>query len=140
MSSSVITDVITGLLPQVNHTWPLSRRSTARGREIRSTRCWDWSRWRTSSRRSSNQKSWTSPTSTVSGACFLCSFKLMHTRGVRYISSAIIVALTMCNWTLSTIQTTPARVHAHMTSSVLNRARAHFTAWFSLLKYIKNSR
>ncbi len=35
-------------------------------------------------------------------------------------------------------QTTPARVHAHMTSSVLNRA--HFTAWLSLLKYINNSR
>ena len=63
---------------QATLTWPSSRKWTTRGREIPSTRCWDWSRWRTSSRKSSSQRSWMNLMVTVSLHRHSCCFSTWY--------------------------------------------------------------
>lgn len=73
-------DLYNRYLLQVNHTWRSFRKLIMKVREIRSMRCWDWSPWKMSLRRSSNQKSWTSLTSTVSGPCLMNVFLVLLCR------------------------------------------------------------
>lgn len=87
-------DLINRYLLQVNRTWRSFRKLIMKAREIRSMRCWDWSPWKMSLKRSSNQKSWTSLTSTVSGPCLMnvflvllcrqhyCSFLEIHSHSI----------------------------------------------------------